>query len=217
MTIKTVFQTTEQHGTAAERAAIQTADIAEGHVLVFRETDTGNEYRWAGAWVQTRSGGAAHVTTAGSPKTTITPTIKTNGGGTSATGSSVTINSGASAGAQHLQASGDAEADVLQELVRFEFDSADEVVVAYLGLSIVPSETTEVQALKFVINGDLVADASDLFGESGVSWVYANEVVEIKLGGTAITSIGVIATSSGVASSVATGAKITCSGYGEAA
>lgn len=63
MTIKTVKQTTEQYGTAAERAAIRTSDIAEGHRIIFRETDTDAIYEFFGtAWVQTHSGGAALVT-----------------------------------------------------------------------------------------------------------------------------------------------------------
>lgn len=202
--------------TDAQRLAL---DLTNYKPPLLVETTDNGTWKWLGgtAWVQTHSGGAALVTIAGAPKTAITPTVKTNGGGTSEAVSVVAINSGAAAGSQHIQASADTEADVLQELVRFEFDSADSVVVAYLGLSIVPAATSEVQALKFVINGDIVADASDLFGDSGVSWVYANEVVEINLGGTAITSVSCIATESGVASSVATGAKITCMGYGRAA
>lgn len=62
MTIKTVKQTTEQYGTAAERADIRTSDIAEGHRIIFRETDTDAIYEFFGtAWVQTHSGGAALV------------------------------------------------------------------------------------------------------------------------------------------------------------
>lgn len=64
MTIKTVLQITEQYGTAAERSAIRTADIAEGHRVVFNESDTGDTYTIDGgdsSWVQTTAKGAARV------------------------------------------------------------------------------------------------------------------------------------------------------------
>ena len=155
------------------------------------DTATGRER------AQESTAGAGHVTTAGGPKAAITPTIKRNAGATTSSGSSVTINSGASAGSQHIQASADTEADVLQELVRFEFDAGDKVTVVYLGLSVAPAPTSEVQDLKFVVNGDVVADATRLFTETGISWVFRNEMVEIGQGGSFITSISCLATTSG--------------------
>lgn len=156
--------------------------------------------------------GDMNVSLSGAPGIVTTPLMYTNGGGTSSTTTTVAINSGASAGSQHLQASGDAEADVLQELVQFTFTEAQAVKRVKLSLSVVPLTTTEVQALKFIVNGDIVADATALFNESGISWMLQNTTEVIK-SGVNITSISCIATASGVASSVATGALIHCVGY----
>lgn len=61
MTIKTVLQTTEQYGTSTERSAMRTSDIADGHRIVFRETDTGAVYEYFGTdWEQVVTNGAAH-------------------------------------------------------------------------------------------------------------------------------------------------------------
>lgn len=146
--------------------------------------------------------------------TPVTPTIYTNSGATSSTGSSVVINSGAAAGSRHVEDSSPTEAEALIELVGFEFDLADQIKFATLHLSVVGLGASEVQALKFVTNGDAIGDATLLNNEDDVSWVLRNETVEITSGSTNyLTRIGCIATNSAVATAVATGAKIFCMGY----
>lgn len=62
MTIKTVFQTTEQYGTSTERSAMRTSDIADGHRIVFRETDTGAVYEYFGTgWEKVGTAGAVNA------------------------------------------------------------------------------------------------------------------------------------------------------------
>lgn len=155
---------------------------------------------------------AAIVTTAGNARAIKAPTIKTNGGGVSAAGHKVQINSGAAAGSQFIQLAADTESDVMQELVGFEFADGDNVYAAALGLEVSQGIVSEVQHLKFVVNGDVITDASALFNEQGVTFVQQGETVEIS-STSKIRRIGVIAAQNNVAASVATGAQITCTGY----
>jgi len=153
---------------------------------------------------------AINTTTINTP---VTPTIYTNAGGTTVTGSSVVINSGAAAGSRHIEDVSPIEAEALLEIIGFVFAASDLVKYATLSLSVQGLGATEVQALKLVVNGDIVSDATAINNEDGVSWVLANETLYVTAGSNYITRIAVLATNSGTATSVATGAKVLCMGY----
>ena len=172
----------------------------------------------AGAGAETSSGEPAGLVVSAKNIneifTPVTPMIYTNAGGTSKSGSSVIINSGAAAGSKHVEDASPSEVDALVELVGFEFSVGDEIKFATLSLSVVGLGASEVQALKFVVNGDVVSDATQLNSEIDVSWVLRNETLEVTSGTTNyITRIACLATNSAVATAVATGAKIICMGY----
>ncbi len=136
----------------------------------------------------------------GAPKEIVIPTAKTNSGGVTTTGASiVTIDSGAAAGAQHVQASGDLEADVLQEIIGFEFDNDDTVRKVILGVLIENNAQSETHRIAFTLNGDLVSDASNLYNENNnVLSAPVGFLIEIPSPTVNITRVGVIAKSSGL-------------------
>ena len=161
--------------------------------------------------------GSAHVTTGGSPKQIVVPSIKLNGGGITTTGTIVPIDSGAAAGSQHLQAAGDIEVDVLQELIGFEFDATSTVRKVLLGVLNEANSVSEVGRFAFTVNGDLVSDASNLYIEANnVISVPAGMLVEIPSPTVNITRVGVIAKASGVSKAAGLVTEFFCVGVKDA-
>lgn len=157
--------------------------------------------------------GATHVTTRGAPKSSATPTIKTNAGGTTSYGNDVVISSAAAAGSKHLDDLTPTESETLQELIAWEFTTTQNVKTAVLSLLSEPGSVSECSYLVFTINGDIVADATRLFnGYPDVSRVMTNESVEINTV-VPITRIAAIGRNSGVAKSAGLICIASCEGY----
>ena len=96
MTAKTYTSFAKQYGTAAERAAFGTGGIADGLLITFVETDTGDEYEYTGSWRLVGSGGAALVSVGGAGGDGAVTTLETFliAGGASQTGTAVAMPSG---------------------------------------------------------------------------------------------------------------------------
>ena len=209
----TIISEVKMRGTNAQRLAYGVAGVPDNQKIYWEETDTGNSYELIGAsWSQTSTNGAALVSTAGAPGELVAPTIYTNGSSVSTVGTKVVINSGASAGSQHLQAAADTEADVLQELVGFEFLAADGIKKALLGILIDDSAASEAFRASVTLNGDVVSDSTILFNETSDQFSSPRGVIaEINVP-SGITRIGVMPKASGLTKTTGAICELYCVG-----
>ena len=199
----------------------QTTNIPDDGIVLWARSSTDSE---SVEEVLSTSGASHSMSipdTALDSKTSITPTIKVNSGATSSSGTEVLIDpNNATAGLKHVEDTSPTEAEVLDELVGFEFESSDDVKTVYLGLITYDDGATAnglcpASHLVFTVNGDLVADSTKLFNTyPDVGKILPNEIVRIS-STTAITRIGCIAKRrSGAAIGQDTyDGLITCEGY----
>lgn len=129
------------------------------------------------------------------PRHVIIPTMLHNSGGTNEIKSSKLVGTSYSTGAKHIKLPTHVEADVLAELVGFEFDLADKVTACLIGLLTEPGAIPEAHKLIYTLNGDIVSDASALLSEDNdVVHLPVGRMIRISSGGgNYITRVGMIA------------------------
>lgn len=146
------------------------------------------------------------------------PTRYTDSGTVNAVTSTVLVSTSNSAGEKHIKLPTHVEADVLVELVAFEFTLAQKVTACLVGLLCEPGAIPEAHKLIYALNGDIVSDASALLDESDVVHLPVNRLVRISSGGgNYITRVAMIAVkgNASLTKTSNTSLEMVCIGMGE--
>jgi hypothetical protein len=148
----------------------------------------------------------------------VVPSMTTESGTVTAEASSIEVDSGGSAGQQHIKLPTDVEADVFQELVSFEFPAADNVKAILIGLLTEPGAVPESLRLVYTLNGDIVSDATKLMDESDdVLTIPAGQLARVQSPVANITRVAAIAIKGNASLTKTSNTTLTlwCQGLGE--